>query len=244
MVAARILKKLIPKRKRKRKSPTQRIFNKGEAPLSEGARVDSVTLGSPEVARKIDKGEAGKVTTGAGTRAQSFTKEQETPITRKPAQEIVNLEIKKREVGLTDKEQNRLDFLNRRNVEAELSRRENIRKGKGQGTRTGMLDKTAYQRKLIKKRDKDPLIWALETGEIPEGFTENQVRLILQNAAARKLSPKQRERLALAVDNYSKNKLKAGKPKATGKTMREDYRSGGMKTKFGHTDYRKGGLFK
>ena len=214
---------------------------------AEGAALDPDTEGSFDVARGVGtKGE--RVSTGAGSRAQGFTKEQQTAATRKRANNIIKLEAK-RKAGTLSKR----DWAQLRRYDAEDAASAEAQAGRSIKSRQNKSE--AQKRRRLNERD--DYAEMLETGVISEGMTPNQIETAVRNFEARQALNKrpttQAVRQAIAEDASQPKMARRrsmGQPRGHGgpeiftpnpRRPRKNNRGGIIKT--GHKDYRKGGMF-
>ena len=212
---------------------------------AEGAALDPDTEGSFDVARGVGtKGE--RVSTGAGSRAQGFTKEQQTAATRKRANNIIKLEAKRKAGTLSKRDWaqlRRYDEEDAASAEAQAGRSIKSRQAKSEALR--------------RLSGKDDYAEMLKTGVISEGMTPNQIETAVRNFEARQALNKrpttQAVRQAIAEDASQPKMARRrsmGQPRGHGgpeiftpnpRRPRKNNRGGIIKT--GHKDYRKGGMF-
>ena len=234
------------KKEHKGDTPAQKGLPSKDAE-AEGAALDPDTEGSFDVARGVGtRGE--RVSTGAGSRAQGVTKEQQTAATRKRANNIVRLEAKRKAGTLSKRDWaqlRRYDEEDAASAEAQAGRSIESRQAKSE----------AQKRRRLNERD--DYAEMLETGVISKGMTPNQIETAVRNFKARQALNKppttQAVRQAIA-ENASQPKMarrrSMGQPTGHGgpeiftpnaRRPRKNNKGGLVKT--GHKDYRKGGMF-
>ena len=233
------------KKKHVGKKPAQKRLPDKKVEV-EGAILDPDTEGSVDVARAVGtRGE--RVDTGAGTRSQGFTKEQETAATRKRANNIIKLEAKQKAGTLTKREWGQLRRYNKEDAasaEAQAGRSIKSRQAKSEA------------RKRRSLRETDDYATLIDTGEVSEGMTPNQIAAAIRSKKARQAlsKPTTTRQVVKAIQeaksqpNYArKNPL--GQPTGHGgpeiftpnPRKRKNNRGGLVKTSY--KDYRKGGIF-
>jgi hypothetical protein len=234
------------KKKHVGKKPAQKRLPDKKVEV-EGAILDPDTEGSVDVARAVGtRGE--RVDTGAGTRSQGFTKEQETAATRKRANNIIKLEAKRKAGTLTKREWGQLRRYNKEDAasaEAQAGRSIKSRQAKSE----------AQKRRRLSGRD--DYAEMLETGVISEGMTPNQIETAVRNFEARKALNKPPTTQAVAralTEAASQPKMARKNPLGQARghggpaiftpnpRRRRKNNKGGL-VKADHKDYRKGGIF-
>lgn len=154
----------------------------------EGGTLDSETGRSFNVASDVGTG-GEEVSRGAGTRAMSVLKEQQTEGSRARAKLIVKLEDKKRDRIITKAEQELLDDMTAKDKAAKTAQA-------GRSIKSRQTKSDAQRKRRAKEVDK--VQHFLNTGEELEGFTatEQQIATAIRGLNARKQTAKTREALA------------------------------------------------
>jgi len=148
--------------------------------IDEGTRTDDVTGGSVNIAREVDAGRAGKVTTGAGTRAQGYVAEE--------AGGRIGAERARKYLALKDKVDDGTATKAERLAFMKLAKQDTDAFVAQQGKSLASRQRKSAAAKLSAKQSEDVLEKFYNTGEIVEGFepTPNQVKIATRNAERRK----------------------------------------------------------
>jgi len=250
-VAEEKAKKAARKKEHTGKSPVQNkpgVIAKDYRAM-EGAGVDPETGGSVDVARLVGtKGE--KVSTGAGTRAQGYVKEQTAAGHRSVAKKYNAIAKKIDDKTATPTE--RKWFMKQALKDADAFKRQ-----KGQSIKSRQTASLAQKRKAAGGVDNYRRL--LDDGVVSDDMTINQIKKAIQNvkvrgelAAGDKNKAKRiSEALIEGRDQKKFSRPRKGLGQARGhggpeiftpKPRRRPMKRGGI-VKDGHKDYRKGGMF-
>jgi len=207
-----VVKKATGKKTRAVKRPPPKPIKDGKVTELEGARANPKTGGSDKVAKDIESGKAGKVTS---TAEPGFLQEQKTATSRAIAKLKVDLQEKVDKGTATKAEKQALREL-RVKDQLDTSRAQQAAGQTAKANRKARAD-------AAKRTDYvDP-----ESGEIVGKPTKRQIEAAMRNARARNMTSREREYRAFLEKEYGANFNKGGMSikKAIGPN---DYRKGGM----------------